>query len=310
MVQTSSTIALGSNLTSKHRFIQSIAGVLKIADFGGWQKWSGAAILGFASAISKGNSFSLLQIQGIAIGMPLVLSYNQAINDCFDVEIDKVKEEMTGKKLVVTNTISYKTALAVTCSFLLIGLISSWFASASLFLFCLFGAVLGTLYSAPPFRLKMRYPFSTLIQFLGCFFPFLAGAASIGNLTIQTLAISSSFAVFAIIQRFNHEITNYEVDFRTGKKTIAVVKGLKTAILFRRFALLLGIMALVVFFILGWLNIVLLFLFGVYLFLIISSGIWLRFLPPPVKAVLAPLLMVSSYLLLIIVLILYGANYV
>jgi 1,4-dihydroxy-2-naphthoate octaprenyltransferase len=77
---------LGSKLTLRHKFIQSLRGIFKIADFAGWQKWSGAAFLGFAFALEMGNNFSLNQFQGLLIGVPLICCYNQAVNDCFDVE--------------------------------------------------------------------------------------------------------------------------------------------------------------------------------------------------------------------------------
>ena len=301
---------LESKLTLNNGFIQSFKVLFRILDISGWQKWSGAAFLGFAFALSQGNSFSLLQLQGLAIGVPLVLCYNQSINDCFDVDIDTVKEKMTGKELIVSNTISKKIALSVTYSFLLIGLLSTYLSSAILFALCLSAAILGTLYSAPPFRLKMIYPFSTLIQFVGCFLPFLAGVAAISTLTLSAIVISSVFAAIAMIHRFDHEIGNYRVDFQTGKKTIAVIRGLRTAFWLRRLSILIGVAEFIAFFFLGWLNLALLFLFGLYLFMVIFQEVWLRLLPPPLKTIFDTLMMLSSYFLLLVVLLLYGMNYV
>ncbi|MFB3890208.1 MAG: UbiA family prenyltransferase [Candidatus Bathyarchaeia archaeon] len=282
-------------------------GILRLVDVSGWQKWFGAAVLGFAFALSSLNgSFSLVQVQGLVLGMPMILCYIQAVNDCFDVEIDTVKEKLTGKQLIVTKVISSRTAFLVTFSALLIGLFSAWMGSLSLLLIACVMALFGTLYSAPPFRLKMIYPFSTLIQFAGCFLPFLAGIAVIGNVTAQAVVISSVFALLAMIHRFDHEIENYRTDLQTKKNTVAVVKGLKATVRLRRLSIFIGAAELVAFFILGWLNVVLFFLFALYVPLIVVPSLWLRYVPQPLKSKLAHLLMMSGFILLVVVLILFN----
>lgn len=281
-------------------------GILRLIDVVGWQKWFGAAILGFAFALNSGSSFSLVQLQGLVVGLPLILSYIQSVNDCFDVEIDQVKEKLGGRQLTVSNVISQRTALTITFLILLIGLLSAWIGSLSLFLLYCMMALLGTLYSVPPFRLKMVYPFSTLVQFAHCFLPFLAGVAFISTVTFQTIIISSFFAFIAMIHRFSHEIANYKFDVQTGKKTVAVVRGLKTAKILLRLCAFVGVAEFAVFFILGWLNVVLLFLFAFYVFAIILAWRWRIYMPPSLRAVFARLEMVSSFILLLIVLLVYG----
>lgn len=289
-----------------NRFIHHVRGLLGLVDVLGWQKWFGAAVLGFAYALDSNNSFSLLQFQGLVIGIPLILCYIQAVNDCFDVEIDEKKKEIMGKELIVSNIISRRTALTVTSLIVLIGFLSAGFASVSLFAIAFAMALLGTLYSAPPFRLKMKYPFSTLIQFTGCFLPFIAGVASIGTVTLQTAIISSIFAVLAMIHRFAHEIKHYKVDQLTGKGTVAVKKGLKTATTLFRLSVLIGIAEFAFFFVLGWFNIFSLFLFVLYLAITIAPSSWLRHMPAPVKKVFGPITIFSGYVLLFTVLLLYG----
>ncbi|MGD0494765.1 MAG: UbiA family prenyltransferase [Candidatus Bathyarchaeia archaeon] len=247
-----------------------VGGLLALVDVLGWQKWFGAAVLGFAFALGLSSSCSLLQFQGLVVAIPLILCYIQSVNDCFDVEIDKMKEKIMGKELIVSNIISRKMALVMTFSFLLVGLVSAGFASVSLFIVASAMALLGTLYSVPPFRLKMKYPFSTLIQFAGCFLPFLAGVASINSVTLQALILSSIFAVLAMIHRFAHEIKNYKADLVTGKETVAVRKGLETTTKLFRLSAMLGVVEYAAFFVLGWFNTVSLFLFVLYLALIIA----------------------------------------
>lgn len=287
-----------------------LGGLLALVDVLGWQKWFGAAVLGFAFALDLGSSCSLLQFQGLVVAIPLILCYIQSVNDCFDVEIDKMKEKIMGKDLIVSNIISRKMALAMTFSFLLVGLVSAGFASVSLFVVASAMALLGTLYSVPPFRLKMKYPFSTLIQFAGCFLPFLAGVASINIVTLQALIISSIFAVLAMIHRFAHEIKHYKVDLVTGKETVAVKKGLETTTKLFRLSALLGAVEYVAFFVLGWFNTVSLFLFVLYLALIIAPWVWIRHMPESLKEILSIVITFSSYILLFIVLLVYGKIYV
>lgn len=286
--------------------IRYAGGLFRLVDVPGWQKWFGAAVLGFAFALDVNNNFSPLQFQGLIIGIPLILCYIQSVNDCFDVEIDEIKEKIMRKELIVSNVVSRKTALTVTFSILLIGLVSAGFVSVSLFAVALAMALLGTLYSAPPFRLKMKYPFSTLIQFAGCFLPFLAGVASISTITLQAIIISSIFAVLAMIHRFAHEIHNYKVDLLTGKGTVAARKGLRTVRNFYRLSALVGVIEFAFFFVLGWLNIVFLFLFIFYVAIIIVPGVWLRYIPRSLKTIFVFTINVSSFVLLFIVLLLSG----
>jgi 4-hydroxybenzoate polyprenyltransferase len=211
-----------------------------------------------------------------------------------------------GKEFVVSNMISRKAALTMTFLTLLIGLVSAWISSAFLFAFTLVAAFLGTLYSVPPFRLKMRYPFSTLIQFVGCFLPFLAGATSVNTVTLQTIIISSLFAILTVIHRLVHEIQNYKVDLQTGKETVAVVKGLRTAETLLKLAVLVGVSEFAVFFVLGWFSIFFVSIFLLYMFITILAPLWLRYIHQSPKIIILPITQFSSFILLLIVLVYYG----
>jgi len=271
----------------------------------GWQKWFGAAVLGFAYALGLGSSYSPIQLQGLLIGTPAIMCYNQSINDCFDVEIDQTKAKLMGKKPIVTRIMSRKEALSITFTLLITGLVSTWIASTSLFVINLAAAFLGTVYSAPPFRLKMKYPFSTIIQFVGCFLPFLAGVASISNVTLQAILISTIFAALAIIHRFAHEIKHYEVDLQTGKETVAVTKGVGTAKTLFRLSGLIGVAEFVIFFVLGWFDMVFSSLFTLYLAITIAPWVWLRHTPKSLRTVLDPVITFSGFVSLAIALLVY-----
>lgn len=293
-------------MISEYGSIRFLKGLLSLVDIEGWQKWFGAAVLGFAYALDLNNNYSPVQFQGLVIGTAFTLCYIQSLNDYFDVEIDKTKQKIMGKELIVSNIISRRTALAIAFSVLLIGLVSAGITSVNLLALTLLAAFFGTIYSAPPFRLKMKYPFSTLIQFASCFLPFLAGVASISTVTFQTILISSIFAVLTIFHRFVHEFQNYRADLLTAKGTVAVRKGLKTAETLCKLSALVGIIEFLVFFVLGWFTIVFLFLF--VLFLIISVVPWnlLKYMPQPVKTIFTPVILVSGFVLLFATLLLHG----
>lgn len=296
----------GDGLVAQYSFTRTLKGLGRLVDISGWQKWFGAAVLGFAFVLDLKSDFSLLQLQGLVIGIASVLCYIQSLNDYFDVEIDERKEEIMGKELIVSKMISKKAALAVILSVLLIGVVSAWITSIDLFALVLAAAFLGTIYSAPPLRLKMKYPFSTLVQFASCFLPFLGGVASISNVTFQAIIVSSIFAVLTIIHRFVHEIGNYKADLLTGKETVAVVKGLGTAWNLCILSAILGLTEFMVFFVLGWFSTVFVFLFIIYLIICIVPWAWLRYMPRPLRKFFIPIVMVSGFILLFIVLLLYG----
>jgi len=235
----------------------------------------------------------------------LILCYNQSINDCFDVEIDKIKEERMGKKLIVSRVFSQKTALAIAVSILVFGLTSAWLGSVNLFFVAVFMAFLGTIYSAPPLRLKMKYPFSTITEFVGCFLPFLAGVTVLSSLTWQPIIISSVFCFLAMVHRFMHEIYYSEIDSATGKMTVAVKKGVKTAKTFRKAFLLIGVLEFLLFSLLGWVSFGLLLLFFIYVLLCVEN-LWVNYLPRSLNELAAPFMAISGLFLFLISLYISG----
>lgn len=290
----------------KNEVMRYLKALFKFVDVVGWQKWFGAAVLGLAFILLTNNSLSAYQFQGLLIGVVLVLCYNQAVNDCFDIQIDQLKERETGKESVVGNIISQKAALVITFTILAIGLASAILGSTELFFVVLFMALLGTLYSAPPFRLKMVYPFSTGLQLIGCFLPFVAGVACIGHVTLQVVTISTIFGFLAMVHRFEHEIENYNVDLMTNKRTVAVVNGLRTAKLLRNTMIILGVVEFGLFSVFSWFSPVFLIFFFLYLFLCIDYHFWFRRLPGFLRSMFMPIVMISGYVLLLIVLLVFG----
>lgn len=273
------------------------------------QKWFSAAVLGFAFALLTKPSFSILQLQGVLIGVPLVLSYIMSINDYFDIDIDRLKEEYTGKEQVVSTKIPPRTALLLSSLALLAGLGSALLASTDFLLVVILMMFLGTIYSVPPLRLKMKYPYSTLLLFLGDFLPFLAGFALLQPLNLKAFATSSPFSLLAMDHRFEHEIDNYSIDKRTGKMTVAVKKGVKTARFLRRMCVIAGLGGFLLLFLLGWFSLPFVCLFALYFFLCVKWAIWFWRLPKLLQGFLSPLLVFSNLLILVIALLAFGQSF-
>jgi 4-hydroxybenzoate polyprenyltransferase len=151
----------------------------------------------------------------------------------------------------------------------------------------------------------MKYPFSTLIQFTGCFIPFLAGVTSVGTLTLEAIVLSSAFGVLAVVHRFQHEMANYKADVETGKETIAVEKGFRTANLLRKLSALVGVAEFALFLAFGWINAIFALLFILYVAVCIAP-MWFRFVPKPLKIIPSFINQFSGFILLFVVLGLFG----
>ncbi|MFQ6063900.1 MAG: UbiA family prenyltransferase [Candidatus Bathyarchaeia archaeon] len=283
-----------------HSALQYLSSMLQFFDVGAQQKWIGAAILGFALALPQENT-SILKALLFLFGLVPVLSYIMSINDCFDVEIDKLKEEYTGKQRIVGVIISRDVALGLSGFVLVIGLMFSWYVSISFFQIALLMAFIGTIYSVPPLRLKMKYPYSTSLLFIGDFLPFLAGISVLSFIDWSVVVMSSSFSFIALVHRFQHEIDYFEVDLETGKKTIAVVNGVRVTRMLRNICIFVGIIEFLVFILLGWFSPSFLFLFLAYLVLCVEYSIWLDHLPLRLQNVISPVLMFSGFLFFFLV---------
>lgn len=100
---------------------------------------------------------SIIKLIFAFAGMVLVISHIMALNDYFDVEIDKKK----GTRQALAE-IPRRLAGALAVIFLSLGLVFAWLVSLTYFVISLALALLSAAYSAPPIRYKEVYPFSTL----------------------------------------------------------------------------------------------------------------------------------------------------
>jgi 4-hydroxybenzoate polyprenyltransferase len=229
--------------------------------------------LGFLFSIGVFKvSFNLFQFFGGLLSISLVLCYVMAINDCFDVEDDKIKSKYTNKKLVVSVEISVRNALLISTIMLFVGLAISWFVSELSFFVGLAIVIISTLYSVPPVRYKYKFPYSTLGEIAGSFLPFLFGVAIIGSIDYRAVVITPFFALTQIFWRLIHERRMRDIDLKTGKKTVAIKYGERVSKIVSRICVAIAISEALVLFLFGWLSPTFLFFLG--LFYLFGFGFW------------------------------------
>jgi len=264
-------------MTLKPTMMQKIVAFNHLVELRTVNRWLAAFILGVffsIEALKVPSNPSLLVIGLVAIS--LILFYVMSINDTFDVEDDRIKSKITGKKMVVSEEISVKDALLMSIIMLVSGLTISLFVSMSFFLTVLVIVTLSTLYSVPPVRYKRIFPISTLGEFLGAFMPFLAGYAVLGAVDSKALIVSAFFALTSQYWRFFHETLFCEVDRKIGKATFAVVYGPKVSKNLGRLCLSIALIESIILFGLGTFSLQFSLLLGLYLLL--SLGFWYWFI--------------------------------
>jgi 4-hydroxybenzoate polyprenyltransferase len=225
----------------------------------------------YSVEISRVGFNSFLFFGGLA-SVALILSYVMAINDCFDVEEDKIKNQYTNKKLVVSVEISVRDALVISVIMLFVGLTISWFVSQLSFFVGLTIVIISTLYSVPPVKYKYKFPYSTLGEIAGSFLPFLFGVAILGSIDYRSVVITPFFALTQVFWRLIHERRMRDIDLKTGKRTIAIKYGERVSRIISRISVAIAIFEALVLFLFGWLSPTFLFFLG--LFYLFGFGFW------------------------------------
>jgi len=273
-------------MSLKPNILQKIVAFNHLVELRTVNRWLAAFILGvfyFIEVFKVPFNPSFLAMGLVAISF--ILFYVMSINDTFDVEDDKIKSKITGKKMVVSEEISVKDALLMSLIMLISGLTISLFVSPSFLLIVLVIVTLSTLYSVPPIRYKRIFPFSTLGEFLGAFMPFLAGYAVLGAVDFRAFIVSAFFALTSQYWRFFHETLFCEVDRKLGKATFAVVYGPKVSKNLGRLCLSIAVIESVVLFGLGTFSLQFSLLLALYLLLSLGFWYWfIDYIPPGPRA--------------------------
>lgn len=268
-------------------------------------RWMAAFVLGFYFFMKSSNAgFSLLPFSLGLLSIFLVLCYVMVINDCFDVEDDKIKSRFTGKKLVVSKEISVKNALILSVVMLILGLATAVIVSRMFLVVVFLIILLSSLYSVPPIRYKRLFPLSTLGEFVGAFLPFMSGYVVCGGLEAKPLIVSAFFALITMYWRFYHEALFSRVDRLTGKMTFGVIYGSKVSRALGRLCLLAALLEAATLFVLGWFTLDFLLLLGLYVLL--TFGFWYylsEYIPRFVENTIGPIWGILFVLLVVALLI-------
>jgi 4-hydroxybenzoate polyprenyltransferase len=199
-----------------------------------------------SSAVSLSIVKSILAL----VGMVLVISHVMVLNDYFDVEIDKKKENSRQSLAELPRKLIGAMAVILLGS----GLLFAWLTSPVYFAICSALVLLSAAYSAPPIRYKEIYPFSTLGDVGGAFLLFWAGYSLFAPVDLRAIVVSLiPFLVF-VFWRLNHEISHVDFDADTGKRTLAVVHGVGRVKQLIRFCILLIVALSVGLFLAGWVS--------------------------------------------------------
>ena len=235
-------------------------------------------------------SFNPLQFFWGLLSIAFVLCYLMAINDCFDVEEDRLKSACSNKKLVVSVEISVRDALLISVIMLLIGLAISWFVSPLSFFIALLIVIISTPYSVPPIRYKKKFPYSTIAEIAGSMLPFLFGYAIVGAIDYRAVAITPFFALTQVFWRLIHERRFHDLDIKTGKKTAAIVYGSEATKTVGRICVVLAVSEVLILFFLGWFSFE--FLFFLCLFYLFGFAFWdyiRKYIPKVVYNAMGPM---------------------
>lgn len=160
----------------------------------------------------------------IAVISFCVFSYGYAVNNYFDIEIDKKHKKKIGQ---VTNPLAQGLiAKKGVLIFLLVLLIVSFVLAIHInnvgFVFVLLTILFSTLYSIKYFRLKEKFALDIItLGLISGFFPFLFGVTLAGGVIVFPLVL---IAILFMVLNSNflliHQITDYNEDFGKTKTTV------------------------------------------------------------------------------------------
>ena len=191
----------------------------------GWHAYLGIAILGFV--IVQGFLGQPVDILIFFLMIFAYLGFSFAINDIYDVQEDLLNNLRDNP--IATEEITQKNAILFSLSLSLSGLLLSIWFGLMIFIYQLTLTVLSFIYSAPPLRLKSRYPFDIMSH--GFFFgvlifllPVFVFSSTITNVVV--LLTLSVFFLSILIQLWNH-ILDYEGDMKARLRTTVCVLGLE-----------------------------------------------------------------------------------
>ncbi len=180
---------------------------------------------GFLSSPSGTASLSGAAVAVLIVA--LVWSATAILNDCYDVEIDRVSNP---SRAVVRGLLRRDEALraAVLLYALAMMAMLTLRGTASKGVVML-GIILGVQYSAPPLRLRRWGVAGMLVIGSGVALAFLLGSLSQGSISTEALVTAFLFGIFAFNAAILKDFKDLEGDRKAGVVTLPVLLGYRRA---------------------------------------------------------------------------------
>ncbi|MHA2379861.1 MAG: UbiA prenyltransferase family protein [Candidatus Thorarchaeota archaeon] len=197
---------------------------LKLLRIRGWYAYLCIAILGFV--VAQGFLGQLVDILVFFLMVFAYLGFSFAINDSYDVQEDLLNNLKNNP--IATAEIKQNNAILFSVSLGLAGLLLSTWFGLMIFIYQLTLTALSFCYSAPPLRLKSRYPFDILSH--GFFFGALILLLPVfvfGPMSNVVVLLAVSIFLFSILVELWNHISDYEGDMKAKLRTTVCVLGIE-----------------------------------------------------------------------------------
>jgi 4-hydroxybenzoate polyprenyltransferase len=162
-----------------------------------------------------------------AVVVTLVWSATAMLNDCYDVEIDRVSNP---SRAIVSGVLRREEVIKIAALLYVLALIIVFtLGDAISKAIVALAVVLGVQYSAPPLRLRRSGTAAMLVIGCGVALAFLGGALSQYRISGEALETAFLFGFFAFNAALLKDFKDVEGDRRAGVKTLPVILGHKRA---------------------------------------------------------------------------------
>ena len=193
-----------------------------------WRAFMGMAIFGyFIGTKIQSLLNNLFLFYQFVITISLYLAFSFAINNCYDIEGDKLGE-MISKNPVASGKLSKSEGILQSFIIAFLGIFLSfyWFDRFSAIIYCLM-TFLSWGYSAPPLRMKSTPLIDVLSH--GLFFGSLLvlyGINISGTIRVHDYYLLGSIFVFSLILQLRNHIEDFKEDSAAGVQTTVTKLGI------------------------------------------------------------------------------------
>jgi len=133
------------------------------------------------------------------------------------------EEDILNPRLSILSSVPRTVYLKLIFVFLLPALVNAWLIHWAFFTILLISWSIWAMYYVPPFRLKSKFPWGTILHFLSGITHFALGYMAYNWSILPSLKFGIFFALFLSIGHINHERIDARTDSTNGLKTGAVI---------------------------------------------------------------------------------------